>query len=66
MMVTLHEATSLLNNANGFTVRRKGQHPNLVHTPLYDFRRRRKANEECIVKHTERIRTALPVVELNH
>lgn len=26
-MVTLHEATSLQNNANGFTVRRKGQNP---------------------------------------
>jgi hypothetical protein len=30
-MVTLHEATSLQNNANGFTVRRKGQNPNSYH-----------------------------------
>jgi len=28
VMVTLHEATSLLYNANGFTDRRKGHHPN--------------------------------------
>ncbi len=27
MMVTLHEATSLLNKANGFTDRRRGHHP---------------------------------------
>ncbi len=27
LMVTLHEATSLQYNANGFTVRRRGQHP---------------------------------------
>ena len=29
-MVTLHEATSSLNNANGFTVRRDGHHPKII------------------------------------
>ena len=30
VMVTLHEATSSLNNANGFTVRRDGHHPKIM------------------------------------
>jgi len=35
MMVTLHEATSLLNDANGFTDRRKGHPPKKYHAEAY-------------------------------
>ena len=51
-MVTLHVATSLQNNANGFTVRRRGQHPINCNTLRYAFRQRQGLNEECVVKQT--------------
>jgi hypothetical protein len=51
-MVTLHVATSLRNNADGFTVRWRGQHPINCNTLRYAFRQRQGLNEECVVKST--------------